>query len=197
MAFRPRRSLTLGELQAKLQSDPKSLTLDEAKQLRELEKFRGSKPATDPDSRWWISRQEAADLLQQSVMNVDKLLQERKITRGERGIDIRSLIAHLRDKKGATGTNQDRWTKSRADMAELQLQQQQGALIKRDVVENKVRMAGQFLRNLIADAQTRLPEILAGQDVREISATLEKELTGILTSFNEQLSQVKESDART
>jgi hypothetical protein len=202
--------ITIGQLRRKMAKDPASLTLDEARAAKSLPGFLPA--AVDEEDRWWVSRKEAAALLGCTTMNVDKLTHEDKVARGvgkHRGlIDLRSLFAYVRGQsrkskakgdeaevEAETQRQASRFRKSKADLAQLAYEKQAGQLLKKDDVLASLALAGQTLKVLLHDLVTRLPEKLAGAEIREAADILDKEYDAVLKQFGEEIKKAVEPRA--
>lgn len=185
------------ELQEKALKDAASLTLSELKTLNEWKRLADGENSVDLGV--------AAELLGCSERNVKELVQDGKIIKGGRGrYTVRSICAHLReyrdkrykgvDDATELGRQTVRFRKLKSDLAQYELDVKTGRLVYRDAVERDVRSIAQILGNLIDEWAVRLPESLAGMDVREIGAALEKEAREFRLEACRQLAKFDESE---
>jgi len=202
MASRPQ--ITVGELQQKLATDPRSLTVDEFKQLDSIKKLKQSK-IEEEESRWFVSKSEAALLIGCSVGNIDKLHESNKIIRREMKYDVRTICEFLRgdrerkkaEAESVTGTTplyesmnkqlrreQARFRKIKADMAEIDLKMRNGEAVLTEQVIGEISRSFMALRDNLFEAQKRLADSCYGQDVRTISNYIDKEVRRILNDFH-------------
>jgi len=210
-----RREATIGELQEKLQRDPKSLTPSELAAIEKVNRFKKASAPQSPEARWFCTRQEAAQLLACSVMNVDKYTQEKKLTKDDSGkLDIRSICELLRNRSRVDDDDDDdthddgsapavpggeslskqlkreqaRFRKLKSDLAEIELRLKNGEAVLTEQVVAETNRALMSLRDNLLDAGRRLPEQCQGLDLRNMAEAMEKEFRRILTDFNLLLS---------
>ena len=210
-----RRDATIGELQEKLQRDPRSLTPKELASIEKVNKFKKSTAAA-PFDRWFCTRQEAAQLLGCSVVNVDKLVHAQKLAKDSAGrIDLRSICALLRDRANAKDDNdapetpgqeplsrqlkreQARFRKLKADLAELELKLKNGEAVLTEQVTAEANRALMSLRDTLLDAGRRIPEQIQGLDVRASASCMDGEFRRILEDFSRLISTPLPDDWKT
>ena len=80
-----------------------------------------------------------------------------------------------------------RYNRVRADLSQLSLEVKNGELVPARQVAASISIAGQLLKNVMADAIARLPDRLAEQTARSIAPIIEKELLDILAAFSAEL----------
>lgn len=187
------KTQTIGELRAKAQKDPDSLTPSEVKTLNDLRKM-----SPQGAERWLVTRQEAAELCNCTVDNIDKMLSKGILPRAGRGkIDLREICRHLREgRDGRRGDSDElrqaqvRYREAKAKLSEIEVAIKEGRLIARDDIARAMMAAGVTFRNSLQEWSLILPDRLTKKGKKFIRQTLRDEIDRVLTELSEQLEDV-------
>lgn len=175
------------------------------KRKKQKGKSQPKPPAPQPagDAWRWVTRQQAAELMQCSVENIDKLTANKKLEKDATGkISIASAIAYTKslggDKKRELSTMEAKelkyktlFRKVKARSASMDLKLKRGEFISRDEVNQNYQLTLTAARNAIMEWVTRLPEKFSGMDVRDIAVTLDGEARKVLQDLSAQLTKAR------
>lgn len=163
------------------------------------------KTATAPDAWKWITKEAAAQLLECGTATIDNMGRDGRLSidKKTKSVDLTSLVHFLKlkaVKNQAAGESADalkreadlenqqiRYRTTKAELAAMELEKQRGLLVGRDEVNAQTDNAFALTRTQLQEWTARLPEKLAGLDVREIAVELEKETTAVLNTLGDSL----------